>query len=574
MTLKTSPLHFFENQNLKARDRQIEVLEKLDAEWGNYKYFLLSCPTGVGKTYIATALASVLKNAYLLTSTLQLQEQYEGSWPALVNLKGKGNYTCALNREFTVDAAPCAASSDLIKTCIRDRICDYYNRKNEALQAQSMITNPVYFLYSTHCGFGKDDPADNPWIKRTALIIDEAHNLEKHLCSFAESRVDPKKLADDHGVSGAEAVRFNGDLKHDYQQLERLHTLCNVRADELALKLETEFPKPAVGAERSWARSMSKHVAEKVRKLNSRIYALDKTIQPLNIFFGTHDSLQELEERWLMMANIEENVLQLSPLKGGFLFHEYMGKMGEKFILMSATLGDKTQLCRELGIDEREALFIETGTPFLPEKSPIISLPRLSMGYQNIQNAFDPMAKLVNEILEGHKGERGIIHSATYKIQDELYKRSLNKVRSRFIFRDLEAHGPNPPRYPRKISNAELLKLHANRTDSVLLSPSMMEGVDLFDDLSLFQLILKMPWASLGDPRIKKKSELDPDWYVNQVWLSIMQACGRSTRSEADSSVTYVLDQSYPYFYKKWQHKLPKWFTARHVFEDGVATIK
>lgn len=571
--MNISPLRFFENQGIKARERQVEILNRVEAEWDKYKYFLISAPTGVGKTYIATAIASVSRNAYLLTSTLQLQEQYEGSWKTLVNLKGKGNYTCALNREFTVDAAPCAATYELVRDCVRNGICDYYKQKNKAMNAQSMITNPVYFLYSTHCGFGSEEELEeNPWKKRNVLIVDEAHNLEKHLCSFAECKIDPNQLLADHGVRALKKIEFNGTLGHDYQQLQDLHTLLNQRAGELQEQMDTEFPKPNPGSERSWAKGISKHVAEKVKKLNTRIYALDKLIQPLNIFFGTHDTLEELEERWLMSANLEENTIQLSPLRGGFLFHEYMGRMAEKFVLMSATLGDKASMCRELGIDPDEALFIETGTPFSPAKSPIISMPRLEMGRGRIEQSFEGMAKLVTDILEGHQGERGIIHSATYRIQDELAKRVPRKVRERFLFRDMEQHSPNAPRYPRKVPNGELLKQHAARTDSILLSPSMMEGVDLYDDLSGFQIILKMPWPSLGDPRIKAKADLDSDWYTNSVWLHLMQASGRSTRNEEDSSVTYVLDKSYPYFYNKWKHRLPEWFTARHVFEDNGAT--
>ena len=97
----------------------------------------------------------------------------------------------------------------------------------------------------------------------------------------------------------------------------------------------------------------------------------------------------------------------------------------------------------------------------------------------------------------------------------------------------------------------------------------MMEGVDLVDDLSLFQVILKMPWASLADPRVKRKSELDPDWYTNKVWVHVMQASGRSTRHEEDESITYILDASFPFFYDKWKHRLPKWFKARLVFQKG-----
>lgn len=564
--MNISPLRFFENQGIQARDRQVSVLNTIDAEWDNYKYFLISAPTGVGKTYIATALASVCRNAYMLTSTLQLQEQYETSWSSLVNLKGKGNYTCALNREFSVDAAPCVGSSELIRDCIKNSICDYYNQKRKALAAQSMITNPVYFLYSTHCGFGKDEPEESPWIKRNVLIIDEAHNLEKHLCSFAECKIDPNKLLSDHGVRMLNKVEFNGELGHDYEQLQNLHTALNDRMVELQEQLSNDFPKPQPGYERAWARGIAKNVAEKVRKQNTKIYALDKLIQPLNIFFGTHDTLEELEERWLMSANTEENTIQLSPLRGGFLFHEYMGKMGDKFVLMSATLGDKASMCRELGIDPKEALFIETDTPFAPEKSPIISMPRLEMGRGRIEQSFDAMAKLVTDILEGHKGERGIIHSATYRIQDELVKRVPREVKERFLWRDMDAN--SGARYPRKVPNGELLKAHADRKDSILLSPSMMEGVDLFDDLSAFQIILKMPWPSLGDPRIKAKADMDSDWYTNSVWLHLMQASGRSTRNETDTSITYVLDKSYPYFYNKWKHRLPAWFTARHVFES------
>jgi Rad3-related DNA helicase len=100
---------------------------------------------------------------------------------------------------------------------------------------------------------------------------------------------------------------------------------------------------------------------------------------------------------------------------------------------------------------------------------------------------------------------------------------------------------------------------------SVLLSPSMMEGVDLHDDLADFQIIIKLPWANLGDVRVNKKSKIDPDWYKNRMWLNILQASGRSTRHEEDTSVTYILDSNFDYFLKEWQINLPKWFLDRLV---------
>ena len=108
-----------------------------------------------------------------------------------------------------------------------------------------------------------------------------------------------------------------------------------------------------------------------------------------------------------------------------------------------------------------------------------------------------------------------------------------------------------------------MLEIHETASDTILLSPSMMEGVDLYDDLSTFQIILKMPWPSLANPRINILSKMSDSWYSNQVWMHIMQAAGRSTRHAEDESVTYILDASFNYFYKKWYPNLPKWFTKR-----------
>jgi Rad3-related DNA helicase len=91
----------------------------------------------------------------------------------------------------------------------------------------------------------------------------------------------------------------------------------------------------------------------------------------------------------------------------------------------------------------------------------------------------------------------------------------------------------------------------------------MHTGVSLDDDLSRFQIIVKLPFLSLGDRRVKRKSEIDPDWYLNKMWLTVIQAAGRSTRNEKDESVTYILDKSTPYFLNKWRSNLPKDFLSR-----------
>ena len=61
------------------------------------------------------------------------------------------------------------------------------------MQSILIQKNPLYLLYSTHCGFAKENEPENKegaWVARSAVIIDEAHNLENHLSAFAESDID------------------------------------------------------------------------------------------------------------------------------------------------------------------------------------------------------------------------------------------------------------------------------------------------------------------------------------------------------------------------------------------------
>lgn len=567
------PLTFFKAlaPDKEPRPQQQYVLNTVEANWDKFDYFILNCPTGVGKTLIGEAIGGVKFNAYFLTSTLQLQEQYEKSWSALVNLKGRSNYQCNINPAFTVDAAPCTAAPELATQCKRNKICSYYNQKQKALDSQSMITNPMYFLYSTHCGFGKDaDEEENEWKRRSVLIIDEAHNLEGHLRAFAETTIDPKFLHEEYGCKTSHII-FTGIFVEDYQRVVEIRDALVERQAFYEAKLASEFPQ-VTGNLGEWAKAFSNKVADKVQKLNAKMYALDKALQPLKIFFNTHETLDELEARWYLHSDVEKNTVTLSPLYGNFLFYEYLHKMADKFVFMSATPGTKAAFCKELGIPQEKCLYIETDSPFEPSKSPILVLPKLKMGYKDQPETMKRVPGVIAEILQTHKDDRGIIHCATYKIADEIFRNSPKEVKSRLICRDMHSidHAiSGKAGYAKKMKNDDMLQLHSSGMikASVLMSPSMMEGVDLYDDLSMFQIILKFPWASLMDPLTKKKAEIDENWYKNRTWVHIMQASGRSTRHESDESITYMLDASFPYFYSLWKHNLPKWFTDRLYFD-------
>ena len=77
---------------------------------------------------------------------------------------------------------------------------------------------------------------------------------------------------------------------------------------------------------------------------------------------------------------------------------------------------------------------------------------------------------------------------------------------------------------------------------TVLVSPSMMEGLDLRDDLGRFQVICKVPYPDYSDPLVARK---DRDWYDWRTVRSLVQAVGRGVRSSTDWTRTYILDSSF-----------------------------
>jgi len=93
-----------------------------------------------------------------------------------------------------------------------------------------------------------------------------------------------------------------------------------------------------------------------------------------------------------------------------------------------------------------------------------------------------------------------------------------------------------------------------------MISPSLFQGVDLKDDLSRFQVVVKVPYPDLSERRTKVKLDRDRGWYDWQTALRLVQTYGRSVRSETDHAVTYVLDSNFTRFVAEHRGLFPEYF--------------
>jgi len=217
----------------------------------------------------------------------------------------------------------------------------------------------------------------------------------------------------------------------------------------------------------------------------------------------------------------------------------------QNVLLMSATILNKEGFCKMLGIKEEECAFISIPSPFPPENHPIFAYPVARMTAAAIDQDLPKLVTAVKEILAQHPKEKGVIHAHTYKIAKYLK----DNIRSSRIL----VHG----------SEDRVQKLQEHMSSSkptVLISPSMQEGVDLKDDLSRFQIICKVPYPYLGDKIVKKRMHRWSWWYPLQTAKTIVQSVGRSVRSQNDHAVSYILDADWTRFFDKNSSLFPEGF--------------
>ena len=91
------------------------------------------------------------------------------------------------------------------------------------------------------------------------------------------------------------------------------------------------------------------------------------------------------------------------------------------------------------------------------------------------------------------------------------------------------------------------LEEYKSSKNSVLVSPSMSEGVDLPGDNCRFQIIYKLPLMKLSE-QVRKRLDDDEEWYDYRTSISLVQTFGRGIRFDGDYCTTYVVDRRFKDF--------------------------
>jgi ATP-dependent DNA helicase DinG len=509
----------------------------LNAYLEGKRHVVLSCGTGVGKSAIGVTIARWLEEnlpeeegskfgagAYFLTTQKILQEQYIRDFSRTMRqVMSSANYGCKFQR-----GQSCAEGQRMLKV-VEDKSspfykscsfhCIYKEEKRKFLEAKESVTNFSYFMAETNYS-GKLEP-------RSLLVIDEAHNADLELSKFVEIIVSEKFSTQVLKLDFPNAKT----QKQAYTWIEEVY--------EPKLKSHVKHHEKMVAD-----LGLGDRIKNDFIQISRQYEMLDKHLCKLHRFMELYD-----EDNWVFnvveafgqaMRKFEFKPVDVSSYAEPMLF-----RSGRRCLMMSATILNYEAHREMLGLKEDEAAFLEIPSPFPIEHRPIFHFPVGNMSQGQIDQTLPKLAEAIKSILEQHPNDKGVIHAHSYKVANYIKKNVKSK---RLLTHDSS-------------DRDEVLRKHLrSKTPTVLLSPSMTEGVDLRDDASRFQVICKVPYPYLGDKLVTKRMHKWKWWYPLQTAKVVVQSVGRSVRSETDHAVTYILDSNWGYFYSKHRDVFPEDF--------------
>jgi Rad3-related DNA helicase len=513
----------------KPREEQIYAINfALEAYEEGKTDVVLNLGTGVGKSAVAITIARYLRSkdeaskAYILTSQKILQDQYAKDFDKLVcDIRSASNFRCnksqteqscaevmRVDRKLKVLFDPCATVHGGVMT----GDCPYRAQKLKAKKHPIVVTNYSYFMSETQYAKG--------FSQRDLLIYDESHRIEEEVRKWGTITVSQKFAHEELGV----------DLPEKFADITVVSAWMN---ETYVPALEELLGKTLL--------SIASNIAEflkqpHLRAITRKYMDLDKHICQINRF--VQEKAGDQSNFLIEMTKGTDRHLTLKPLDVTLHAWQALHFMGQKRLFMTATMIDEKVFKRSVGISqEKDIPTLTIRSPFPKKNRQVLYVRGMGkMTMRDIDDSIPDMATAVKKIIDQHPNVKGIIHTNTNRIAKEIKDRVKS---SRLIF-----HGAG--------DRDEALERHCSSTSpTVLVSPSMAEGIDLRDDLSRFQIICKVPFPFLGDPVIRAKLTKHSGWYRWMTARTIVQACGRSVRNMQDHAVTYVIDASFEKFYKR-----------------------
>lgn len=516
----------------KANPGQKEaIVDACHAILNGKKHVIIDAPTGTGKSIIATTIHRVLKHVKgrwrttLITSTRSLQDQYTEDDKAIVDLRGKTNYSCPIG-VGPYNSGGCRSKIAAGK-CSKAQMCPYVKKRTYWCNiAELRITNSSFQISSPpEICMESENKAD-------LIVVDECHEIDDLIIEHT-------------------SIKFNLE---DYTLLRRYDGEGLLVSISKYLEL---FKKYSIGEAfdindeifngmndisdltDSMISSLEGMISDDRREDRETIGTALETLQEIACATNLFNVCDQRKGTWIMHF-YGPGKMEIKPVFAWQVANYSLFRKADYFVHMSATIGLASLYLDILGIKEDDAHLIIVPNSIPVENRNIKAIPtqKVSGNYD-----IDKLARNIDSLISRHKGQNGIIHTVSFKLANEIMERS------KFAHKMLVSGDRN-----------DILDHMSKSNGNIVLSPSIEKGYDFKGDLSRWQIIAKVPYEFLGSPLIALNAKERPKWYARRAALRLTQATGRSVRGVDDWAQTYIIDSNFLRLLRDNHEMFPDWF--------------
>jgi len=543
MTLEETIKSLEQKHNVKLRPQQDKIIKYVLFNWLNGKSnVFVEGPTGIGKSIIAFFISEIMnsmgKEGYILTSDISLQNQYADSADQYSfyrpNVKGIDNYNCPVNGKVHSQGY-CHLKNykgKRISSMKCYSTCPYFSARDAAAEANTAILNYNYYLLMQN--YVKRQLEDQAKFKsRSFVIYDEAHKILDIVQDNYAPRINKEIFTNienyEKDINNSSIFTTPVSFRNEIFGIFKKLRLNNDKTETLDLLQELML-------ELNNIKEINIHISDWIsEQVENESYAAFDNINLLkqgklidDFYCKIEDYVELIQTTSLdtMFINASESETKYNFINEHLLIKKNLLKHSNLNLFMSATLGK--DFPKMLGCDDYAYLELDSDFDF--RKSPIFVYKDFYVNHKNKGTMFPKMIERLDKILEKNDKFNGIIHTASY--ENTNYIKMLTTNPSRLV--DYE-----------NSKEKEYVLDMLGLSNKIVMGPSLIEGIDLPDELSRLQILFKIPYPSLGDKFIHYKFTKNPDWYNWITRVKIQQALGRSIRHKEDYAITYVLDSNF-----------------------------
>ncbi len=576
------------------KDRIIDIIYNIVNEKEHNQ--IIEAPTGSGKSIINIVAAGVLatyynRESYILVSDLYLLEQYEkfiDRHPAMKfgAIRGQtGNYMCDVNgndirnadcRMAKIEWPKLFQKASAIKAGYKCACtCEYVWRRKQAVEAKVTLMTYQLFMYLMNV-VNTNSSHKSTWTLRHVIFCDECHNipdLVQNQYSATITMKDIERIEEIYDKMSAmelnlfssvfdegeedESLKPNETVYQKFKQKILLHDKLmelwtKLNFDTNSRDIDFELISEYTGILELFLSICEKFENEIAEKKRAHLPISTDEVDKFKLCSWLHNymcfwgdfttAISEAGPEYLIkqinISNKDSHVtVVFNCIKEDYMCYKFVLSHQPYHVFTSATVGLPSSFEENIGIrytnteDRGTSHFVRVPSTFDFTRSPILIWNKFKMTFKTKAAMFPKIIDTTYKILEQKFPDcKGLIQTGSYENAKMIYNAAPSNLKDRMLL------------YNDSGEKRKLINEHKVREDSVLIGPSLSEGIDLPDEGCRFIIIVKVPYPSLGNLLVKEKMKLFPTWYKSKTSNMIIQGIGRGNRNETDYCTTFILD--------------------------------